>query len=154
MLLFCVLSEVLLKSFLVEELYHNHVCCCRWFLILWQLCLSIYRIWDMNLVAVVSILLFTLYTHFALSVTGILWWLNLNLAVRGYDNYSAGTHGHDMQNSDATLQPDPIQGGLPTPASLAEVILSTRQILSEQAAEDLSVCTFRNLIHTCNYLIS
>ena len=91
---------------------------------------------------------FTLFTDFALSVAGILWWLNLNLAVRGHGNNSAaGIHGCDLQNSEATLQSDVTQGGLPTPASLAEVILSTRQILIEQAAEDLSVCTFKNLIH-------
>lgn len=63
-------------------------------------------------------------------------------SVRGHGNNSAaGIHGCDLQNSEATLQSDVTQGGLPTPASLAEVILSTRQILIEQAAEDLSQLT-------------
>lgn len=69
--------------------------------------------------------------------------MNVELTVRGLGNNSAsGNHGGDVQNSDATLQSDVTQGGLPTPTSLAEVILSTRQILIDQAAEDLSVCAF------------
>ena len=67
----------------------------------------------------------------------------LELAVRGQSNNSqaAGTLGSNGQEYDAAMHLASGQGGLPTPASLAEVMLSTRQILTDQAADSLSVCT-------------
>ncbi|KAL3500916.1 hypothetical protein ACH5RR_040009 [Cinchona calisaya] len=47
-----------------------------------------------------------------------------------------GIHGRDGQNSDATSVSS-VHRGLPTPALLADVILTTRQILNEQVEECL-----------------
>ncbi|XP_058203333.1 ubiquitin-like domain-containing protein CIP73 isoform X2 [Rhododendron vialii] len=59
--------------------------------------------------------------------------------VRGQSNNSqaAGTG----QDYDAAIRSAAGRGGLPTPASLAEVMLSTRQILTDQAADCLSQLT-------------
>lgn len=59
--------------------------------------------------------------------------------VRGQSNNSqaAGTG----QDYDAAVRSAAGRGGLPTPASLAEVMLSTRQILTDQAADCLSQLT-------------
>lgn len=59
--------------------------------------------------------------------------------VRGQSNNSqaAGTG----QDYDAAVRSAAGRGGLPTPASLAEVMLSTRQILTDQAADSLSQLT-------------
>ncbi|KAF8393100.1 hypothetical protein HHK36_021341 [Tetracentron sinense] len=51
---------------------------------------------------------------------------------------AAGTHGSEGQEPDAATRSVAGPGGLPTPASLAEVMLSTRQMLNEQAGECLS----------------
>ncbi|XP_057511164.1 ubiquitin-like domain-containing protein CIP73 isoform X2 [Actinidia eriantha] len=60
--------------------------------------------------------------------------------VRGQSNNSqaAGTRGSNGQEYDASMHSASGWGGLPTPASLAEVMLSTRQILTDQAADSLS----------------
>ncbi|KAK9098465.1 hypothetical protein Syun_025510 [Stephania yunnanensis] len=60
---------------------------------------------------------------------------NLNGGGRTVD---PGILSSDDQNNSAALGPGGGQGGLPTPASLAEVMLSTRQMLIEQAGECLS----------------
>ncbi|XP_057959141.1 ubiquitin-like domain-containing protein CIP73 isoform X2 [Malania oleifera] len=62
------------------------------------------------------------------------------LALGGHGNNSqaTGTRGRDGQEPNAASHVAARQGGLPTPASLAEVMLSTRQILIEQARECLS----------------
>ncbi|KAK9279406.1 hypothetical protein L1049_013085 [Liquidambar formosana] len=64
-------------------------------------------------------------------------------SVRGDGNNSqgAGTHRNDVQESDAASRSAAGQQGLPTPASLAEVMQSTRQLLIQQAAESLSQLT-------------
>ncbi|XP_057467722.1 ubiquitin-like domain-containing protein CIP73 isoform X3 [Actinidia eriantha] len=60
--------------------------------------------------------------------------------VRGQSNNSqaAGTLGSNGQEYDAAMHSASGRGGLPTPASLAEVMLSTRQMLTDQAADSLS----------------
>ncbi|XAR71011.1 hypothetical protein NMG60_11028083 [Bertholletia excelsa] len=60
--------------------------------------------------------------------------------VRGQSNNSvaAATPGSGGQESDATTHTAGGQAGLPTPSSLAEVMLSTRQILADQAADCIS----------------
>ncbi|GMP94442.1 hypothetical protein CsSME_00043904 [Camellia sinensis var. sinensis] len=60
--------------------------------------------------------------------------------VRDHSNTSqaASTHGSDRQQSDAAAHSAGGRAGLPTPASLAEVMLSTRQILTEQVADCLA----------------
>lgn len=65
----------------------------------------------------------------------------LEFAVEEQSNSSqaAGICGMDKQNSDVTSVSN-IQRGLPTPASLADVMLTTRQILNEQVVECLLVC--------------
>ena len=44
------------------------------------------------------------------------------------------------RDSNSASNSGTIQEGLPTPASLAEVLLSTRQMLIEQTGECLQVC--------------
>ncbi|XP_058111393.1 ubiquitin-like domain-containing protein CIP73 isoform X3 [Magnolia sinica] len=56
----------------------------------------------------------------------------------GNDTETLGMHGMEGRNSDAGSRSNSGQG-LPTPASLAEVVLSTRQMLVEQAGECLSL---------------
>ena len=46
-------------------------------------------------------------------------------------------HSHDSHYPAA-------QVGLPTPASLAEILLSSRQLLSDQTGECLTVCSWHN----------
>ncbi|KAL7164160.1 hypothetical protein ACSBR2_040135 [Camellia fascicularis] len=60
--------------------------------------------------------------------------------VRDHSNTSqaASTHGSDRQQSDAAVHSAGGRAGLPTPASLAAVMLSTRQILTEQVADCLA----------------
>ncbi|XP_017700411.1 ubiquitin-like domain-containing protein CIP73 isoform X2 [Phoenix dactylifera] len=53
------------------------------------------------------------------------------------DAAAAGMNSIDVQNHDF-LSPPPRQGGLPSPASLAEIVLSTRQLLMDQAGGCLS----------------
>lgn len=55
---------------------------------------------------------------------------------------AANNHASDVRSASGTSGSAPMHGagGLPTPASLAELILSTRQFLSEQAGESLLVC--------------
>ncbi|CAK9134515.1 unnamed protein product [Ilex paraguariensis] len=62
------------------------------------------------------------------------------LAVSGQSNHSqaAGTHESDGLHSVTASQLAAGRRGLPTPASLAEVILSTRQILNAEAGNCLS----------------
>ncbi|KAM7459540.1 hypothetical protein LguiA_036534 [Lonicera macranthoides] len=59
--------------------------------------------------------------------------------VRGDSSCSqtAGTHMSNGEDSDAASRLPTGRGGLPTPASLAEIMLSTRQMLNEQAGECL-----------------
>lgn len=54
------------------------------------------------------------------------------------NSQASGTRSNNVQEGEAVSRG---QGGLPTPATLAEVMLSTRQILIEQAAECLSQLT-------------
>ncbi|KAL6985227.1 hypothetical protein U1Q18_018605 [Sarracenia purpurea var. burkii] len=63
--------------------------------------------------------------------------------VRGQGNnfQAAGTRGSVGQEYDAATHSAAVRGGLPTPAALAEVMLSARQILSDQAADSLSQLT-------------
>ncbi|CAI9092654.1 OLC1v1027965C2 [Oldenlandia corymbosa var. corymbosa] len=51
----------------------------------------------------------------------------------------AGFQGTAGQNIDASSFSAPQRGGLPTPASLADVLLTTRQLLNEHVAESLSL---------------
>ena len=62
-------------------------------------------------------------------------------AVQEQTNLSqaVGIRGRDGQNSDAASV-STVQRGLPTPASLADVMLTARQILNEQVEECLLVC--------------
>lgn len=55
---------------------------------------------------------------------------------------AANSHASDGRSSGGASGSAPMHGagGLPTPASLAELILSTRQFLNEQAEECLLVC--------------
>ncbi|XP_059658186.1 ubiquitin-like domain-containing protein CIP73 isoform X2 [Cornus florida] len=69
-------------------------------------------------------------------------------SVRGQSSHAPGTNGNGGQESDAGLLSATGRGGLPTPASLAEVMLSTRQILLEQAGECLSQLTRQLEEHT------
>ncbi|THG13738.1 hypothetical protein TEA_019672 [Camellia sinensis var. sinensis] len=70
----------------------------------------------------------------------IIHWNVLEFPVRSQSNNSqaAGTLGSDGQESEAATRSAAGEAGLPTPASLAEVMLSTRQILTDQAADCLS----------------
>ncbi|KAF8407193.1 hypothetical protein HHK36_006320 [Tetracentron sinense] len=63
-----------------------------------------------------------------------------NAGGRGQSNNARvdGTHGSEGREGDAASHSGVGLGGLPTPASLAEVMLSTRQMLIEQAGECLS----------------
>lgn len=51
-------------------------------------------------------------------------------------------HRTEERDSSSTLQSGTVQEGLPTPAALAEVMLSTRQMLIEQVGESLLVCLY------------
>ena len=47
-------------------------------------------------------------------------------------------HSHDSHSP-------PAQVGLPTPASLAEILHASRQLLMEQTGECLTVCSWHNI---------
>lgn len=55
---------------------------------------------------------------------------------------AANSHASDGRGSSGASGSAPMHGagGLPTPTSLAELVLSTRQFLHEQAEECLLVC--------------
>ncbi|CAL5440125.1 unnamed protein product [Camellia sinensis] len=61
-----------------------------------------------------------------------------NVRSQSNNSQAAGTLGSDGQESEAATRSAAGEAGLPTPASLAEVMLSTRQILTDQAADCLS----------------
>lgn len=63
------------------------------------------------------------------------------MAGRGGGNsaQAAATHGNGERGPDSTLPTATVQEGFPTPASLAEVMLSTRQMLIEHAGECILV---------------
>ncbi|KAL7187332.1 hypothetical protein ACSBR1_037406 [Camellia fascicularis] len=61
-----------------------------------------------------------------------------NVRSQSNNSQAAGTLGSDGQESEAAARSAAGEAGLPTPASLAEVMLSTRQILTDQAADCLS----------------
>lgn len=71
------------------------------------------------------------------------------LAARGQSEttQSAGVHVADRTALEATVHSIG-ERGFPTPASLAEVIILTRQLFMEQVVECLSVCacTFSSFI--------
>lgn len=71
----------------------------------------------------------------------------LEFAVQEQSNscQAAGIRGRVGQNSDAASA-STVQRGLPTPASLADVILTTRHLLNDQVQECLLVCD-----NFCNY---
>ncbi|KAA8521612.1 hypothetical protein F0562_012285 [Nyssa sinensis] len=66
---------------------------------------------------------------------------DFNARDRGQSSQSAGALGNIRQESDTVSYSATGPGGFPTPASLANVMLSTRQILIEQAGECLSQLT-------------
>ncbi|XP_038710970.1 ubiquitin-like domain-containing protein CIP73 [Tripterygium wilfordii] len=53
----------------------------------------------------------------------------------GNNAEAASLHRTEERDSSSTAHPGRVQEGLPTPASLAEVMLSTRQLLREQVGE-------------------
>uniref|UniRef100_A0A5B7BLT1 Putative Ubiquitin-like superfamily protein isoform 4 n=1 Tax=Davidia involucrata TaxID=16924 RepID=A0A5B7BLT1_DAVIN len=55
----------------------------------------------------------------------------------GNNAQSAATHGTEGRESNSVPDSGTVQEGLPTPSSLAEVLLSTREMLVEQTAECL-----------------
>lgn len=63
------------------------------------------------------------------------------LAGRGSGNNAqmSASNRPDNRDPNSASQPGAIPEGLPTPASLAEIMLSTRQMLIEQVAECLQV---------------
>lgn len=65
--------------------------------------------------------------------------LGANAGEQNNPSQAANSHGNDGRSSSDASGSVPIHGagGLPTPASLAELILSTRQFLNEQAGECL-----------------
>lgn len=68
--------------------------------------------------------------------------MQLVWAVReGGNNAQVATlHGTEGRNPNSMSHSGTVREGLPTPASLAEVMLSTRQMLIEQIGESLLVC--------------
>lgn len=58
----------------------------------------------------------------------------------GRSNGMSASNRPDNRDPNSASQPGAIPEGLPTPASLAEVMLSTRQMLIEQVAECLQLC--------------
>lgn len=63
------------------------------------------------------------------------------LAGRGSGNNAqmSASNRPDNRDPNSASQPGAIPEGLPTPGSLAEIMLSTRQMLIEQVAECLQV---------------
>lgn len=61
-----------------------------------------------------------------------------NVRGESINSQVAGTHGSDVQEANVNMHLAAGQGGVPTPAALAEVILFARQMLTEQAAACLS----------------
>lgn len=72
-------------------------------------------------------------------------------AGRGSNAQAAASHRTQEREYNPTSHSGIVQEGLPTPASLAEVMLSTRQMLIEQAGEHLFVCAkplyFLHIMH-------
>lgn len=71
---------------------------------------------------------------------------------------SGGSNGEAGRNSGTASWPGTGQEGLPTPASLGEVMHSTRQMLVEQAGDTLLVCLILPSLIICSsihpYMIS
>lgn len=62
----------------------------------------------------------------------------LTVRIQGNSSQSLGGGSAEVE-SNATTHSAAVQGGLPTPAALGEVIHSTRQFLIEQVGESLMV---------------
>lgn len=58
----------------------------------------------------------------------------------GNDSQTAPMSRTGSRDSNSASNSGTVREGLPTPASLAEVLLSTRQMLIEQAGESVQVC--------------
>ncbi|KAF8036726.1 hypothetical protein BT93_C2442 [Corymbia citriodora subsp. variegata] len=58
----------------------------------------------------------------------------------GRGNGMSASNRPDSRDPNSASQPGAVPEGLPTPASLAEIMLSTRQMLIEQVAECLQLC--------------
>lgn len=67
-----------------------------------------------------------------------------NIVLTGRDGGASGqadsVHTTELRSSNTSPSSGTRPEGFPTPASLAEVMLSTRQMLNEQTAESLHVC--------------
>ncbi|KAL1827796.1 hypothetical protein ACET3Z_006208 [Daucus carota] len=76
--------------------------------------------------------------------------LSTNVGEQNNPSQAANNHASDVRSASGTSGSAPMHGagGLPTPASLAELILSTRQFLSEQAGESLLQLTRQIEDHT------
>lgn len=70
-------------------------------------------------------------------------------AGRGGGNNTAATNSTIEGNTNSASHPGSLQEGLPMPASLAEVMQSTRQMLIEQSAECLHVCFLSYILIVC-----
>lgn len=57
----------------------------------------------------------------------------------GNNAEEANIHGDEESSSNSSSRPSTTQESFPTPASLAEVMLSTRQMLAEEVSECLLV---------------
>lgn len=68
--------------------------------------------------------------------------------VGGNNAQEANIHGDEESSSNSSSRPSTTQESFPTPASLAEVMLSTRQMLTGEVSECLLVRSKPS--NTCN----
>ena len=155
----CILLSLSLLN--IDMLY---LAFCRPFLILWPRCLSILALWGMSsggkvLVLMVGISFHRKHcTHNTISIAICMhsafsncWHMFLSVVSEQISNAEvAGVHLNEGHSRDS--HSPAAQVGLPTPASLAEILLSSRQLLMEQTGDCLTVCSWENMPHS--FLIS